>query len=353
MRPSKEDTRNPLIGKWLCCAEGWLFPVAARAEVSVALSRVQQAERKTNLSPSTELRTEMGRLDEEVQREKTAIYNAQPRWSLRDIQIDSSREASQLVGEFLRLVQFAAAEFCWTFNRPVKKMDWKLHSWKHTTFAEIERIIADVNAGRWLPPEVTLDLIGSDKDVQQLFERAEVGEPDAVARVDSLFPFKEDKCTAARHVFGLSKEQLNPRIPSVGDVAARLAKIAVRSPDSHQADLARHQLERLVSKQAVKGSRPRGGRPRTPHHEETVTTVWMMSFAVSKQMREVQDFLQTSEPDKQKRDTKIEQSYPWVSGLLRSSCGEFLGYGNTQNALQLAGKFLGLSASKIQKVVYT
>ena len=79
----------------------------------------------------------------------------------------------------------------------------------------------------------------------------------------------------------------------------------------------------------------------------------MMSFAVSKQMREVQDFPQTSEPDKQKRDTKIEQSYPWVSGLLRSSCGEFLGYGNTQNALQLAGKFLGLSASKIQKVVYT
>ena len=127
-------------------------------------------------------------------------------------------------------MKFAAAEFCWTLNRPTKEMHWKKHSWKHTTFAEIEWILADVKAGRWLPPQVTVDQIGSFERARSLFRRAERGEPDAVARVDSLFPSEEDKYTAARHLFGLKDEDSGPVIPSIHQVAAQFAEIAVRSP---------------------------------------------------------------------------------------------------------------------------
>jgi hypothetical protein len=296
MRPRKEDTRDPLIGKWLCRSEWWLFPVFL-AGVSAALSSAQQTERKSNPRATTELLTEIGRLGEEVRKEKIAIYNAQPRWSLSDIRIESSSDAPKVVEEFLWLVKFAAAEFCWTLNRPTKEMHWKKHAWKHTTFAEIERIIADVKAGHWLPPELRIDQIGSFEEAQILFGRAKRREPDAVARIDSVFPSQADKNRAAKHVFELKDEEAVPPIPSARQLAAELAEIAVRSPDSQDAKRARRQSALLLSMQAVKGSRPQGGRPPSQLHEEVVSTVWMMGYAVSKQMREVRDFLQKSEPD--------------------------------------------------------
>lgn len=239
-------------------------------------------------------------------REKTNFYNAQPKWSLSDIQIGSSSEALQVLGEFLRFVEVTAAEFCWTVNRPVRGMDWKQHAWKHTTFAEIETIVADVNSGRWLPLELRVDQLGSLEEAQTLFQRAERGEPDAVARIDSVFPSRADKIAAARHLFDLKDEDAAHPILSAPQLAAKLAEIAVRAPDSPDAERARRGSVLLLSKQGAKGSRPQGGRPPSPHHEEVVTTIWMMSYAMSKQLREVYNFLQNSEPDEQKRHANIE-----------------------------------------------
>jgi hypothetical protein len=154
-------------------------------------------------------------------------------------------------------------------------------------------------------------------------------------------------------VFELNAEDAVPTIPSVRELAPELAEIAVRFPDSQEAERARHRMSLLLSKQAAKGSRPQGGQPPSPHHEETVITVWMMAYAISKQIRQVREFIQKYEPDERQSLTKMNHSYPWVSKIIGTNCSEFLKHGNTQNALQLAGKLLGLSASKIQKVVYT
>ncbi len=286
-------------------------------------------------------------------REKTDSYNAQPTWSLRDIQIGDSSEPVQVVEEFLRLVEFTAAEFCWALNRPLKNVDWKRHSWKHTNFAEIERIIADVNAGRWLPPQLAIDQLGSFEEAQALFRRAQQGEAGAVARIASVFPSLEDKNDAARHLFGLNDEDAIPPIPSVPQLAAQLAEIVIRNPDSQKAHRARRDASLLLSKQAAKGSRPQGGRPPSPHHEEVVTTIWMMSYAVCKQAQQVLDFLQNAELDEQKCRAKMGQWFPWFSSLMQTDYLRFLQTGTTQSALALAAKLLAISPSKIAKIVHS
>lgn len=157
VRRAASDNQD-IRGKWFCRASWWLIPHTRGAAAELRRARqVLRLRSRFKVCPSADPRRpneifrEIERLDRELHREKTGVYNAQPRWSLSDIQIGSSNEALQVLGEFLRSVRVTAAEFCWTMNRPVRGMDWKQHAWKHTTFAEIETIVADVNSGRWLP----------------------------------------------------------------------------------------------------------------------------------------------------------------------------------------------------------
>jgi len=275
-------------------------------------------------------------------------YNAHPRWSLKDINVDSAAESAGVIAEFLRLVEHAALEFCWPLNYPDKNMHWQQHGWTHTTFSTIKGLIADVVSGTWVSP---LALIGSTEKARDLFRRAERKEPEAVARINSLFASEVDRDSAAREIF-MSTEPI-PRILSVGDLAAELAQRAVRDPDSPEAEWARHKLSQLVSKHAVKGSTSGGGRPRSPYDGETVLVVWMMCFCVCKQMREVDQFLKKIEKDESKRRPQLNQLYPWVSAELYKDPLSFLKDGDTSYcALKLTGSLLELSPSKIQKTVY-
>jgi hypothetical protein len=274
-------------------------------------------------------------------------YNAHPRWSLKDINVDSSAGSSEVIVEFLRLVEHAALEFCWPLNYPDKNMHWQQHGWTHTTFSTIKGLIADIRSGTWVSP---LALIGSTEKARDLFRRAERKEPEAVARINSLFASEGDRNRAAREIF-MSTESI-PRILSVGDLAAELAERAVRHPDSAEAESARRKLSQLVSIHAVKGSKSGGGRPSSPHDAETVLVVWMMCYSVCKQMREVDRFLRKIEKDESKRRPQLNQLYPWVSAKLHVDALNFLKDGNTLCALELTGSLLELSVSKVQKLIY-
>jgi len=78
-----------------------------------------------------------------------------------------------------------------------------------------------------------------------------------------------------------------------------------------------------------------------------------MCYSMCKQLREVGKFLQKCEPDEQKRRNSLGQSYPWVSALMRTDFVPFLKLGNTGCALEFAGKLLGISPSKVAKVVHS
>jgi hypothetical protein len=78
-----------------------------------------------------------------------------------------------------------------------------------------------------------------------------------------------------------------------------------------------------------------------------------MAFAISKQLREVETFLQKAQPDQHERRAEIEQLYPWIIRLLKTDHVRFLELGTTQSALVLAAKLLEISPSKVAKVVHT
>jgi hypothetical protein len=348
------------VGKWFF-STGWgVFPstllLRAQADFQKAKGPKLRSPRfRTSSQPVS--RSEAEKLTRSLIQEtrhalqaRSRYYNAHPHWSLADVKVNSLTESSEVIVEFFHLVKCAAAEFCWPLNYPEKDMRWKQHSWTHTTFSTIESVIAEVRRGTWLPPESILDLIGSRKEARELFLRAARKEPEAVARIGSLFASEDDRNTAARALF-MPTDPV-PRILSVGDLAAELAERAGRHPDSAEAESARRNLNQLVSKHAVKGSKSRGGRPSSPHHKEIVLVVWMMCYSICKQMREVDRFLENIEKDASKRRPQLTQLYPWVSAKLHKDALNFLKDGNTSCALDLTGSLLELSPSKVQKVVY-
>lgn len=292
----------------------------------------------------------------EVKESSIALYSAQPDWSFCDFRVTSLAEAVKVVAEFLSLVESATLEFCWPLawplHQPTELVDWKRHSWKHVFFGSIREFLVDASAGQELPPQVRLELIGTFEDAQELFRKAARREPEAVARIESLFPTREDRRCAAEHLFEqVEPPQELPRIPSVADLAAEFATHAVHDPDSEEADKFRKRLRVLMSKRAAKGSAAHG-RPRIPHHDVTVVTAYMMSYGLAKQLKEVCRFLEQF----QRRDEEwlclIDQLYPWVSGTLHLSVENVLTLETSKSACQIAGKALGLSPSKVEKTVY-
>jgi hypothetical protein len=345
-------------GKWFYCSGWWLFPCSSHSIVALRqaiqeLSRLKEPadHRPTDSRTADEIQREIVQGFRELREHKTVFYNAQPEWSARQVSIHSSSEVLDVVNEFLRFVEFAAAEFCWTMNRPHEEMHWKKHSWKHTTFAEVERIIADVKARRWLPPQLTLDVIGTFEQAQELFRSAERIEPEAITRIDSLFPSEEDKYTAARHLFGLNEGDAVPLIPTAVELGYELLRNIFRSDSQKNQDHARDLLKRLISKQAATGSQPGGGRPPSAHHPETVITIWMMCYAMAKQIREVDRFVSKYESNRPNRHSRLHQYYPQLYQH-KIALSDVLDRETVRSAFEVAGKFLELSTSKIDKVVY-
>lgn len=291
----------------------------------------------------------LARMGEALSNLETAWYNAQPIWSIRHIRVNSRSEATEVVKEFLRMVRFTSTVFCWPLNCPVRPAQWEKHGWKHISFAELRTYVDDMERG-WEPTVQTrADLIGSTDEVQRLFKKAASKDPAAVARIDALFPREEEKKQILDDFFASSERPTE--IPSAADLAAELAGIAIGSPDSKEAEQARRASSVLVSKRAAKGGAPQGGRPPGPYPDETILLLYKMSYALNKQLREVQGFLKIWESPLEKRNDLFQQLCPWVSEIVGNDLQSILESRPAKAACHIAGAVFGISASKVEKTL--
>jgi len=292
---------------------------------------------------------------EEVERERvTKMYNAQPRWSMTEIHARTVSEASEILREFFEVVGSASKEFGWWEAWFIEMMTWMAHSWKHVTLADLERVANRAHKGEHpfddLGPHFDV-LCGSGEDFRALLVKAAERVPEAVARLNYLVPRQRDLLSVARSFLSLPQDEISrlvSRIPSAGQVAAECAQIAVTNPDSAEAERARRTIASLVAKGSARGSRV--GRPRISYSGEALATVYRMSYALYKQVREVNRFVMKLLPSSLERSGFLAGFYPWLDEKIRPErLADFAKRQPTEGACEIASKELGLSISKVRK----
>jgi hypothetical protein len=375
-RPMKSGESH---GKYFSRAGWMLFPHLPRVTASLFrmtrkfgaveerhapanLGKRPQAGKEIDRDEGVSVESQIKELDEEVQRLVSFVkdtyptqYNCQPTWSLSDFALTNSLdEAKQIVGEFLELAELATDEFNWALA-PVGQslLDLKRHCWKHASFGVIQQLLKNIEV--FLPPEARLDLLGSAEGARELYRQAELCNPEAVARVNFVFPDERDRRRAAKYLF----EELEPREPipvirSVASLAAMYADLAIRGPDSPEAEGSRDALRRLVSRKAAKGSAPQGGRPPMTHHASTIALIHLISYGLAKQINEVHRFLERSLPHTPAKAKPLTGGfYPWLSKPpINLTIDDVLRRKVSKLACVIAGHALDLSPSKIEKSIY-
>jgi hypothetical protein len=367
-------------GKWFVRVGYHVFPLALagklknladqRAPIAARRAPVE-TENPTSLSKTgtLEARAQAQAFDQQLRKtvkemvELTLqLYNRQLRWSLRDLRANSVDEGLSISKEFLELAYVASGEFGWSTHPLPEGMHWKQHCWKHIHETDLKRVADDVEAGRQPFNDAPLGLLGSSEEALKLFRRAARCEPGAVARLHHLFPLRCDLEDMADYLFcGVERPEKTRRIiasiPSVEELAGRYAAVLVRHPDSKEAEHAQRDLDILTSKSAAKGSGGRAGRTRSGFGKDTVAQVYMMSYALFKQLKEVDRFLEGLNGgihwNDEARNQQLRKLYPLLAGLLKS--GEIMpprrGDRST-TPCKIAGAVLGVSPSKVAKIVY-
>jgi len=347
---SKRAFREYLkTGRWFLCVECLLLPCSKLRVVGSIIERELPSD-KALLSPLPRRKDRRARANLQrlvtTSRALVAIYNTQPRWSLRDIKARSLGQALEIVHEFLQFASFASDNFGWQWEDPSKHEDWRRHAWKHTDYNALESIIG---AG-WLVETEKVKSSRRTQEIQELCRGAIRKDPAAVARLGALFPAEEDKRSIFEHV--LPPAERPREMPSPADLAAELVDIVWRSPDSAEADQARHGLKVLVSRRAIRGAAPQRGRPPMQYTSFLVSHVFKVSYALAKQLREVDQFLGNYEAFGPKRMHHIRQFYPWLGNIPAVELVQLLESRPVSAACQIASQALGLSSSKIEKTVY-
>lgn len=342
--------RIDVEGKWFCCWSWWLFPK----------SHLKQVRR---------------RFDQIYCRDPN-WYQKQPVWSLRDIDTEASSlsKASQITQEFLDSVAFTSEAFDWAYPDLLDHWDLQPHAWKHVVFRDFENL----QKATWREkPGFRLDVIGSDKEVRELFRRAAERDPEAVARLSHLFPSAQERrevLRLAKDLFkwwamheswqttgsgegksptgaGLVEDEKIDAIPWAEELAAELALAAIRNPDSEEAEAARRALRRLVSRGAVKGSVNMAGRPPIPFPDEVVAVACSIGYGLSIQLREVDRLLARFEHSSMKRLALSCRFFPWLETLPVDPLS-LSQMPPMKAACIITGVGLGLSASQVEKSFY-
>lgn len=289
------------------------------------------------------------------------LYNAQPKWSLRELRPGSLDEACAIIKEFLGLAKLASEAFNWGPHLFLPKMRWMEHSWKHISMADLEKIAGDVRSGIYPFPDLgpPIDLLETGDEARELFLRAAQRDPSAVTRLNVLFPSKQTQREIAEFYFVGAKpldeiQRMVSRIPTPEELAAEYTWVARTNPDPEEAENARNEVRILVAKAAAKGSQIKSGRPRVPFAEETIAKVYEMSYALFRQVREVDRLLRTFEKDGKEREPLLKGFYPWLAERLRKKDGVtgFLDSRPTSGGTVTAGFVLGVSPSKVKKAVF-
>ena len=371
----RRDPANVRKGRWFYC-DGWIvFP---KTEASVAWLR-----EKRRLSADTEKACRQleskarsllakagtsgrppGQVAEFHERaidlllqatvkSETTKYNTQLDWSLGDPDATSPAKATEIAQEFVSFARLASEEFGWGSHILTRDMDLPTHSWKHVAFEHMQSALEFYPPGVFSPPGARLRLLGADDVGKRLLGMAAKGDPRAVARLNHLFRSKSNMLDGARLLLGkdAAREVVND-IPSPGSLAAAYTGAVFRDPDSEEAENARRSLMLLVSKAALKGATPGGGRPQIPHDEESVELAYTMGYGLSVQLRRVDRFLGGFVPSGEERISRLAELYPSLCQWLRTDIVSFLEFRPTQGACQIASIVLGISPSKVEKTVY-
>lgn len=356
------DSGQEKLGKWFQCVDWWLLP---RSKGDDPVPRFalrdfkmkRKAYEKTLKVSGTRTFQEIVNMGSALADFEVAKYNAQPTWSLRDFRISSREEGTKFVNEFCQCVTFTAQQYCWILNFPGLRteMMWKKHAWKHVSFEALEEVKTDVLSFDYPPPGVRLDLVGSHDEAEQLFYRASGRDPAAIARLNYLFPSQQDKLAAAEDLLSDSKvaRETVGRMPSVRELAAEYVEKAVSFPDSEEAEVARSSLSKLISKGATKRTSPGRSRPRIPYHDESIQLIFMMSYALCKQLVEVDTFLENLGPIKHERRATLSGFYARMLKRVNLELLDFLGPKPSSAARAITAKVLHISPSKVEKAVYS
>jgi hypothetical protein len=280
-------------------------------------------------------------------------YNWQLAWSLREVRANSLQDARQVIGEFLEFARCAAGEFDWSVTF-LKGMKVRQHAWKHTWLQHIEGVLEELKPGMSWLPELLLDSAFMGPHPEQIFEKAAGRDPAAVARLSHLFHHsKKGMLQAAGELFNEETARaLVSQIPSVEQLAADLAYEVSRDPDSPEAEVARSNLKTLASKAAAKGIAMRTRRPPVQFDRGTIQLVFEISYALNKQVIEVNKFLEPFLRLREQRSRELESLFADLSKLLGGRLIDLADRQPTNGACLIAGAAMKMSPSKVEKTIY-
>ena len=283
-----------------------------------------------------------------------AIYRVQPKWNLVEIPTQSRKDVAAVVEEFLAMAEEASAEYCWIFNEPPGHKDWEVHAWKHVSYQDLLQVSEE--AKNSFSAEVRVGAAIGSENVENLLQRAIAREPEAVAIVDLLCPSKEDRLSIVQTMCtGKVIKADIEKIPCAMDLGTELLEIILNKPTSLEADTARQSLQKLISKKVLTGFSRGRGRPGGRLDLETVRRVYIMANALLRQIRQVDELLRKHVPTATERQQIIGGFYPWYLKTKAYSkdiaVGDLLSLQPSEGALRVAAQPLGLSPSKIEKLV--
>jgi hypothetical protein len=263
---------------------------------------------------------------------------------MREIFIKRADETPDVVNEFLHMVGGTSLEFCWPMKDPGIDLSWRVHGWKHVTYDAVLDYWTDYCSGVE-PAIVRSEALGEIDEVRQLFLAAARRDPEAVGIIWSQFPNVQDHNEVFEQIY--SPDERPRGIPHPSELAADLVNTIFSVPGSQEANLARIALLKLISVSVASGSRARKGRPKTRIPASTLRLLWKMSYCLTKQVHELDDFLSRNGYGKT-RDSCLLEAYPWIQRIA-GNMPNFLSYEPSKSALTIVSSLTGVSASFLEK----
>jgi hypothetical protein len=279
------------------------------------------------------------------------VYNAQPRWSLRDLHVKSSEQSEQCLQEFLRLVEHTANEFFWPGKFGTKGVEWRRHGWKHISYSVFCRCVSDEKTS--LPPAMQADLLGTSERFVDLVRDAVNLKPRAIARLEYCFPKREDLIEALE--FATNDIKLIAaarRMPAGAELAATWTSEVIRDPNSARAELVREGLQQLLSKGSALTSSSMGGRPQSHVHPDSMLSVYRMSYCLVRQIHEVQRFIDEHGESSATPLFLLLRYYPWLQKATGNDLLSFLNRSPSDAAVQMSAHILQISPSTVSQTIY-
>lgn len=299
----------------------------------------------------------LGRAFKQVAAAHKAAYNAQPRWFLDSLTVNSTAEAKEVLKEFMDFVDHTTSYSPWAtdflFATGLSLEDLKKHGWKHITYDFIKEL-TDGERDVLVPKVAKVYLVGTSEQFLDLIRQAEKSVPQAVARLEFLFPERQDLADACEfYLMGKMPRERLDAIPTVSQLAGEWATEAVRNPDSKDAQVARDSLDKLVSKNSALRSGSNKGRPKLQVPSMAVKELYKMCLCLFVQVKQVRGFLVKHSVDNDNNMGILRELYPWLKNVSDGDILSFVENSASAGAMQITGHILGIGPTKVQQMIYS